>query len=123
MTTHTYVLRNPHDWVYVGTTSGDLTTRILSHNGLTETGRPKADPFSGGARFTRQGARPWRIVHFETDPGFTTAREQEWLGTLARTGTLPFLDFTPAKWGPKQHPGHRKRRIVTQHASRETPKA
>lgn len=112
MTSYAYILRNPDDWVYVGATRA-LVTRILAHNGRTEDGNKSAAPHACGSRYTRSGRKPWRIIHYEEFDGRgAEEREQQWLATLAHTGTLPFLDFTPADWGPKTHPGHRKRPSV-----------
>jgi putative endonuclease len=92
---HTYVLKNPKGWVYVGTTH-DLEDRLRRHN----TGN--------GAAYTKNAISPWKLVHHELCASRQDAEtlEKTWLATLHETGTLPFLDFTPNAWGPKSHPGH-----------------
>jgi predicted GIY-YIG superfamily endonuclease len=94
---HTYVLKNPKGWVYIGTTINSLWTRLKQHN--------RGDV---GAAYTREALKPWTLVHHELCASMrdAAALEKTWLDTLRKTGTLPFLDFTPSDWGPKRHPGH-----------------
>lgn len=101
METSVYVLRNPEDRVYVGTTMRPLMFRIAQHNG----GRLGGG--RDGAAYTREHRKPWQHVHTATCETAEQARalEAEWIATLHKTGTLPFLDFTPTDWGPQTHPG------------------